>query len=123
SVAGNVTTGKERLTFAERNIGAARGLADQAVSGQQTGLVDAFRAAESALGQARALFDAIDSAASDIRHAVDELPSVMADVQAGILHANEQLQSKNTKSTHHGELLAARDAAASAVDSARSSGG
>ena len=119
SVAGNVTTANERLAFADRNIGAARALADRAESGQQTGLVDAFRAAESALGQARSLLDAIDSAAGDIRHAVAELPSVMADIQAGIQHANEQLQNQNTKS----ELLAARDAAVSAVDSARSGGG
>ncbi|OMC55528.1 hypothetical protein A5747_12610 [Mycobacterium sp. IS-836] len=115
SVTGNVTTAKERLVFADRNIGAARALADRPVSGQQGGLVDAFRAAESALGQARSLLDAIDSAAGDIRHAVDELPSVMADIQAGIERANEQLQSQNPKS----ELRAARDAAISAVDSAR----
>ncbi|OMC39172.1 TPM domain-containing protein [Mycobacterium sp. IS-1264] len=115
SVAGNVTTAKERLAFADRNIGAARALADRAVSGQQGGLVDAFRAAESALGQARSLLDAIDSAAGDIRHAVDELPSVMADIQAGIERANEHLQNQNPKS----ELRAARDAAVSAVDSAR----
>lgn len=115
SVAGNVTTAKERLAFADRNIGAARALADRPVSGQQGGLVDAFRAAESALGQARSLLDAIDSAAGDIRHAVDELPSVMADIQAAIERANEQLQSQKPKS----ELRAARDAAVSAVDSAR----
>jgi predicted nucleic acid-binding Zn-ribbon protein len=120
SVSGNVTTAKERLAFADRNISSARPLANQAVSGQQTGLVDAVRAAESALGQARALLDAVDSAAGDIRHAVDKLPSVMADIQAGIQHANEQLQNQNTKSTHNSELLAARDAAARAVDSARS---
>ncbi|MGE2817299.1 TPM domain-containing protein [Mycobacterium heidelbergense] len=118
SVAGNVTTAKERLAFADRNIGAARALADRPVDGQQGGLVDAFRAAESALGQARSLLDAIDSAAGDIRHAVDELPSVMADIRAGIERANEQLQSQNTKS----ELRAARDAAVSAVDGARSGG-
>lgn len=124
SVSGNVTTAKERLAFADRNISSARALADQAVSGQQTGLVDAVRAAESALGQARALLDAVDSAAGDIRHAVDKLPSVMADIQAGIQHANEQLQlqNQNAKSTHTSELLAARDAAARAVDSARSGG-
>lgn len=115
SVTGNVTTAKERLVFADRNIGAARALADRPVSGQQGALVDAFRAAESALGQARSLLDAIDSAAGDIRHAVDELPSVMADIQAGIERANQQLQSQNPKS----ELRAARDAAISAVDSAR----
>jgi uncharacterized membrane protein YgcG/predicted nucleic acid-binding Zn-ribbon protein len=122
SVSGNVTTAKERLAFADRNISSARPLADQAVSGQQTGLVDAIRAAESALGQARALLDAVDSAAGDIRHAVDKLPSVMADIQAGIQHANEQLQNQNTKSAHNSELLGARDAAARAVDSARSGG-
>jgi predicted nucleic acid-binding Zn-ribbon protein len=122
SVSGNVTTAKERLAFADRNISSARPLADQAVSGQQTGLVDAIRAAESALGQARALLDAVDSAAGDIRHAVDKLPSVMADIQAGIQHANEQLQNQNTKSAHNSEMLAARDAAARAVDSARSGG-
>jgi chromosome segregation ATPase len=122
SVSGNVTTAKERLAFADRNISSARALATHAESGQQTGLVDAYHAAESALGQARALLDAVDSAASDIRHAVDKLPSVMADIQAGIQHANEQLQNQNTKSTHNSELLAARDAAARAVDSARSGG-
>jgi chromosome segregation ATPase len=122
SVSGNVTTAKERLAFADRNISSARALADQAVSGQQASLVDAYHAAESALGQGRALLDAVDSAAGDIRHAVDELPAVMADIQAGIQHANEQLQNQNTKSAHTSELLAARDAAARAVDSARSGG-
>jgi chromosome segregation ATPase len=121
-VSGNVTTAKERLAFADRNISSARALAARAVSGQQTGLVDAYHAAESALGQALSLLDAVDTAASDIRHAVDKLPTVMADIQAGIQHANEQLQNQNTKSTHNSELLAARDAAARAVDSARSGG-
>ena len=71
SVSGNVTAAKERLAFADRNIGAARDLAGHAESGQQTGLVDAFHAAESALGQARSLLDAVDTAAGDIRHAID----------------------------------------------------
>ncbi|MEB3983473.1 TPM domain-containing protein [Mycobacterium sp. 663a-19] len=122
SVSGNVTTAKQRLAFADRNIGSARALADKAVSGQQTGLVDAYHAAESALGQARTLLDAVDSAAGDIRHAIDKLPSVMADVQAGIEHADELLRDRNAKSAHGGELLAARDAAANAVDGARSGG-
>ncbi|OOK63920.1 hypothetical protein BZL29_8393 [Mycobacterium kansasii] len=69
SVAGNVTAAQERLVFADRNIGMARELSTQAVSGGQSGLVDAVRAAESALGQARSLLDAVDSAAGDIRHA------------------------------------------------------
>jgi uncharacterized membrane protein YgcG len=122
SVSGNVASARERLAFADRNIGSARALADQAVSGQQSGLVDAVRAAESALGQARALLEAVDSAAGDIRHAVDELPSVMADIQAGIKQTGEQLQNQNTKSAHTSELLAARDAATTAVDNARSGG-
>lgn len=122
SVSGNVTAARQRLAFADRNISSARALAEQAVSGQQTGLVDAYHAAESALGQARALLDAVDSAASDIRHAVAALPSVTADIQAGIQHANEQLQNQNTKSTRHSELLAARDVAARAIDSARGGG-
>ncbi len=120
SVSGNVTAAKERLAFADRNISTARELAAQAVSGQQAGLVDAVRAAESALGQARALLDAVDNAASDIRHAVEQLPSVVADIQTSITRADELLQkSQTTKSAHTGELIAARDAAARAVDSAR----
>ncbi len=57
SVAGNVDTAKQRLTFADQNITNARTL----VAGppdRQAGLVDAIRAAESALGQARTLLDA-----------------------------------------------------------------
>jgi predicted nucleic acid-binding Zn-ribbon protein len=127
SVSGNVATAKERLAFADRNIGSARDVAGQsATAGQQAGLVDSFRAAESALGQARALLDAVDSAADDIRHAIAELPSVMAEVQAGVEHANQQLQktpkAKSSQSSHTTELVAARDAATRALDSARSGG-
>jgi uncharacterized membrane protein YgcG len=122
SVSGNIATAKERLAFADRNVSSARALTDQAVSGQQTGLVDAVRAAESALGQARALLDAVDSAAGDIRRAVDRLPPVMADIQTGIQRANEQLQKQDSKSAHTSELLGARDAAAGAVDGARAGG-
>ncbi|OBA62979.1 hypothetical protein A5647_06555 [Mycobacterium sp. 1100029.7] len=118
SVSGNVVTAKERLAFADRNIGSARTLAGNAVSGQQSGLVDAVRAAESALGQARALLDAVDNAAGDIRHAVQTLPAVLADIKAGIQHANEQLQQHDTKSAHTGDLVAARDAATRALDAA-----
>jgi TPM domain len=118
SVSGNIATVKERLAFADRNISSARALADHAVSGQQGGLVDAVRATESALGQARALLDAVDNAAGDIRHAVDTLPSVLTDIKAGIQHATEQLQRENSKSAHTSELVAARDAATRAVDAA-----
>jgi TPM domain len=125
SVSGNVATAKERLSFADRNIGAARDVASKsATAGQQTGLVDSFRAAESALGQARVLLDAVDSAADDIRHAIAELPSVMAEVQAGVEHANQQLQkTPKIKSSHTAELIAARDSATRALDGARGAGG
>ncbi len=123
SVAGNVSTAQERLAFADRAIGSARELATRAVSGQQTVLVDSVRAAESALGQARALLDAVDRAAGDIRHAVAALPSALADIQASIQHANEQLQrAHGTVSAHTGDLIAARDAAARALDGARGAG-
>jgi chromosome segregation ATPase len=120
SVSGNVAAAKERLAFADRNIASARELAGQAVSGQQTALVDAVRAAESALGQARALLDAVDNAAGDIRRALDALPALMVDVDAGIKRADGLLrQAQNAKSPHRGKLTAARDAAARAVGGAR----
>jgi uncharacterized membrane protein YgcG len=123
SVSGNVATAKERLAFADNTISSARDLATRAVSGQQTALVDGVRAAESALGQVRALLDAVDGAANDIRRAVDRLPSVMADIQAGIKNADEQMhKTQNTKSPHANDLSAARDAAVRAVDSARGNG-
>ncbi|MEB4209493.1 TPM domain-containing protein [Mycobacterium sp. 94-17] len=120
SVSGNVTTAKERLAFADRNIGSARDLAARPVSGQQSRLVDAVRTAESALGQARALLDAVDNAAGDIRHAIDQLPSAMSDIQNDIARADELLQkAPKVKSAHTADLGAVRDAAISAVDSAR----
>ena len=64
SVAGNVDTAKQRLSFADQNITNARNLLARPAD-RQTGLVDAIRAAESALGQARTLLDAVDSAATE----------------------------------------------------------
>lgn len=118
SVSGNVATTKERLAFADRTIGSARALAANPVSGQQSGLVDAVRATESALGQARALLDAVDNAAGDIRRAVDRLPAVLTDIRAGIERATAQLHGQNTTAPHASELAAARDAAVRAVDAA-----
>ncbi|MGA8253422.1 MAG: TPM domain-containing protein, partial [Mycobacterium sp.] len=124
SVAGNVTGARERMSFADRSIGTARELAGQAESGKQTGLVDAFHAAESALGQARALLDAVDTAAGDIRHAIATLPSTMADIQANINRANEQLKrTPKSRSPRVRELTAARDAAVTALDWSRSARG
>jgi len=123
SISGNVASAKERLAFADRNIGAARAVATQAESGKQTGLVDAYHAAESALGQALSLLDAVDTAAGDIRHAIASLPSAMAEIQALIKRASEQLkQTPKSKSRHVAELAAARDAAARAVDNAGGGG-
>lgn len=129
SVSGNVTSATERLAFAEQNISRARELAARTISGQQGALVNAVRAAESALGQARALLDAVDSAAGDINHAVAELPSLIADTQAGIEQAGAQLQkiqtagtSRKTPAPHSRELTAARDAAVKAVGAARAGG-
>ena len=93
SVATNVATAKDRLAFADQNLGQARDLAAQPVSGEQSGLVDAVHAAESSLGQARSLLDAVDSAASDIRHAVATLPSLIADIQSWSSTPTPQLQS------------------------------
>ncbi|OBJ00404.1 TPM domain-containing protein [Mycobacterium sp. 1465703.0] len=120
SVSGNVSSAKERLEFADRNIASGRELAAQAVSGQQTYLVDAVHAAESALGQARALLDAVDNAANDIQHAIDRLPSAMTDIQNDIQRADELLRkTQNAKTAHTSDLRAARDAAIRAVESAR----
>jgi predicted nucleic acid-binding Zn-ribbon protein len=120
SVAGNPATARQRLAFADENVGRARELATHPVAGQQTGLVDAFRAAESALGQARALLDAVDNAATDIRHAANELPSVIAHVEAGIGQADSRLRQAN--SPHVRDLGAARNTAAKAADAARHNG-
>ena len=119
SVAGNVETAKERLTFADQNITNGRNLVSRPV-GRQTGLVDAVRAAESALGQARTLLDAVDSAATDINRAVATLPSAIADIQNGIKAAGDQLAQGDT--AHDDELSAARDAAVKAVAAAQSTG-
>jgi predicted nucleic acid-binding Zn-ribbon protein len=123
SVASNVTTAKELLTFADQNVTRARDLAARPVSGEQSGLVDAVHNAESSLGQARALLDAVDNAASDIRHAVATLPSLIDDVQAGIEQAGTQLQkTQDNKAPHIRELATAQNTAVTALDAARGNG-
>jgi predicted nucleic acid-binding Zn-ribbon protein len=118
-VAGNVDTAKQRLSFADRNIANARTLIARPAD-SQAGLVDAIRAAESALGQARTLLDAVDSAATDINRAVAALPSAIADIQAGIKQAVGLLAQGNVPRAT--ELGAARDAAVKAVSNAQSTG-
>jgi uncharacterized membrane protein YgcG len=119
SVAGNVETAKQRLAFADQNLTNGRTLVARPV-GRQTGLIDSIRAAESALGQARTLLDAIDSAGTDINRAVATLPAAIADIQQGINQAGTLLAQGNTP--HTSELGAARDAAVKAVAEAQSTG-
>jgi predicted nucleic acid-binding Zn-ribbon protein len=119
SVAGNVETTKQRLAFADQNITNARTLVARP-AGRQAGLVDSIRAAESALGQARTMLDAIDSAGTDINRAIATLPSAIADIQQGINQAGTLLAQGNTP--HPTELGAARDAAVKAVADAQSTG-
>jgi uncharacterized membrane protein YgcG/predicted nucleic acid-binding Zn-ribbon protein len=119
SVAGNVETAKQRLAFADQNLTNSRTLVARP-AGRQSGLIDSIRAAESALGQARTLLDAIDSAATDINRAVATLPTAIADIQQGINQAGTLLAQGNTP--HPTELGAARDAAVKAVADAQSTG-
>ncbi len=119
SVSGNIDAARDRVAFADRNIGRARELAARPITGGQSELVDAVRAAESGLGQAAALLDAVDSAAGDIRHAVAALPAAIADAEAGIDRAAAQLRGPGRRER---ELALARDAAAEAVAAARHPG-
>lgn len=119
SVAGNVETARQRLSFADQSITQARNLLARPAD-RQTGLVDAIHAAESALGQARTLLDAVTSAGTDINRAIATLPAAIADIQNGIKAAGDQLAQGNT--AHAKELSAARDAAVKAVADAQSNG-
>jgi hypothetical protein len=119
AVASNVETAKQRLKFADQNISQGRTLIARPAD-RQGGLVDAVRAAESALGQARTMLDAVDSAATDINRAVAALPSAVADIQAGIDQAGGLLAQGNVPRAD--ELGAARDAAVAAVSNAQTAG-
>ena len=119
SVAGNVDTAKQRLAFADQNISQGRALVARP-AGSQAGLVDAIRAAESALGQARTLLDSVDSAATDINRASASLPAAIADIENGIDSAATQLARADVP--HATELRAAHDAAAAALAHAQSAG-
>lgn len=104
------------MAFADQNITNARNLVARPV-GSQAGLVDSVRAAESALGQARTLLDAVDSAATDINRATAALPAAIADIQNGINAAGTQLAQGNLSQA--AALSAARDAAVKAVAAAQ----
>ena len=119
SVADNIDEARQRLTFAEQNIDSGRALVARPAD-RQGGLVDAIHAAEAALGQARTLLDAVDSAATDINRAVAGLPAAIVDAQNGITAAGTQLAQGNIAVAT--QLGAARDAAVAAVAHAQSDG-
>lgn len=119
SVSDNVGEARQRLAFADENITTARGLVARPAD-RQSGLVDAIHAAEAALGQARTLLDAVDSAATDIGRAVAGLPAAIADLQNGINQAGTQLARGNLAVAT--QLSDARDAAVAAVSHAQSAG-
>ncbi|GAB7069373.1 TPM domain-containing protein [Mycolicibacterium hodleri] len=119
SVAGNVEQAKQRLSFADQSISQARALVAKP-AGSQGGLVDAIRSAESALGQARMLLDAVDSASTDINRAVATLPAAIADIQNGITAAAGHLARGGVPRAD--ELSTARDAAVAAVAHAQNAG-
>jgi uncharacterized membrane protein YgcG/chromosome segregation ATPase len=119
SVAGNLDQARARLTFADQNITNGRNLVSKPAD-DQTGLIDAIRGAEGALGQAQTLLDAVDSASTDINRAIAGLPAAIADIQNGIDQARGQLQQPDTPQT--ADLSTARDAAVKAVAEANSAG-
>ena len=119
SVSDNIDEARERLKFAEQNIDTGRELVSRPTD-RQIGLVDAIHNAEAALGQARTLLDAVDSAATDINRAVAGLPAVIADIQNGINQAGAQLARGDVAIAT--ELSTARDAAVQAVSQAQSTG-
>ena len=82
----NVSMAQERLTFADKNIGLGRD-AVALPAGKQGPAVFAIRTAESAVTQARALLDAVDRAAADIRHAIATLPAALDDARRDIAAA------------------------------------
>lgn len=73
SVSDNIDEARQRLEFADQSISTARTLVSRPAD-KQGGLVDAIHAAEAALGQARTLLDAVDSASTDINRAVAGCP-------------------------------------------------
>lgn len=119
SVSDNIDEARQRLAFADQSITTARTLVARPAD-RQGGLVDAIHGAEAALGQARTLLEAVDSASTDINRAVTGLPAVIADTQNGINQAGAQLAQGNVAVAT--ELSAARDAAVQAVSHAQTAG-
>ncbi|NKY27019.1 TPM domain-containing protein [Nocardia gamkensis] len=87
-IADNVRMARERIAFAERNIDAGRSALAEPV-GEQGGAVAAIRSAEAAIGQARALLDAVDNASNAIQQARDGLPAVLDELRRDLTSATE----------------------------------
>ena len=107
----NVTMARDRIGYAEESIEQGRAATEQPV-GRQGGAVAAIRAAEAAVGAARTLLDAVDTAETDIVQARAGLPAATAeldhdlDTAAGLTeHGGPDLAAAIT------EARAARDAA------------
>ncbi|GAA4818343.1 TPM domain-containing protein [Tomitella cavernea] len=78
----NITIAEQQADFADEGLEAARA-AVSGPGGDPTDAVRGIRTAERALDQAGTLLDAIDSAESDIRHAVAAMTATLADAQQG----------------------------------------
>ncbi|WP_051020456.1 TPM domain-containing protein [Nocardia araoensis] len=111
----NVRMARERLAFAEQNVGAGRSALAEPV-GEQGGAVAAIRSAEAAIGQARCLLDAVDNASSAIQQARDGLPGVLDELRRDLASAAELADYGGP------ELAAARTAAQSALEHATATG-
>ncbi|MGW1741592.1 TPM domain-containing protein [Nocardia sp. NPDC001965] len=107
----NATMARERITFADECIGEGRRELGKPV-GEQGGAVADIRAAESAIGQARTLLDAVTGAAANIQQARAGLPAVLDELRADLDTAADL--------TEHGgpQLAAAVAAARTVLDSA-----
>ncbi len=119
SVSDNVDTARERLTYADRTISEGRSLLSRPAPDQNP-LIDAIRGAENALGQAKTLLDAVDTAAGDISRAINDLPAEIEDIQAGIDTATAHLRQPKTPKAD--QLAKLRDAAVQAVEDAKTNG-
>ncbi|MFC7618036.1 hypothetical protein ACFQV2_36255 [Actinokineospora soli] len=82
----NVAMARQRLDFAEQSIADGRA-AIARPAGEQGAAVAAIRAAESAIGQAGTLLDAVDHAADTIRESTAALPAAVEALRADIAAA------------------------------------
>lgn len=118
SVSPNLEMARERVSFADDNLTAARDVLTRP-AGAQGPAVASIRAAEAALEQAGQLLDAIASADADIRQATADLPDTIADAQEGADDAAAILASGNiTGPAQRSAIDAARTAVLNAIAAA-----